>query len=65
MPPTPSPKLLALSVAKLEEPAEWTDAWDDSNDWAKGQENLQYLNKQNLATSGEWTSAHLTISVNP
>jgi len=65
IPPTPSPKLLALSVAKLQDPAEWTDAWDDSNDWAKGQENPQYLNKQKLATSGEWASTYRTISVNP
>jgi hypothetical protein len=60
MPPTPSPKLLSVSVAPPE-PAEWTDAWDDSNDWANGPEN-QHAQK-NLATAGEWTTAHPTISV--
>jgi hypothetical protein len=65
MPPTPSPKLLALSVAKLQDPGEWTGAWDDSNDWERGQENPQYLDKRNLAPAGEWTGAHLPISVNP
>lgn len=63
MPPTPSPKFLSVSVAQPPEPAEWTDAWDDSNDWATGPENQHALKQKSLATAGEWTSAHPTISV--
>jgi hypothetical protein len=62
MPPTPSPKLLSVSVAPPE-PAEWTDAWDDSNDWANGPENQHALKQKSLDTAGEWTNAHPTISV--
>lgn len=64
MPPTPSPKLAPVSVAQPPGPAEWTDAWDDSNDWAYGPENQHALKQKSLATAGEWTNAHPTISVN-
>ena len=58
MPPTPSPKLLSVSVAQ---PAEWTDAWDDdSTDWANGPDAFK---RKSSPTAGEWTNAHPTISV--